>query len=59
MEEVCVFGIIFIFLKYGFDEESEIKILIEDECNLDNIIYILFVRSIFKEKLLLFKRVFF
>uniref|UniRef100_A0A9L0TE41 Coiled-coil domain containing 14 n=1 Tax=Equus caballus TaxID=9796 RepID=A0A9L0TE41_HORSE len=57
MEEVCAPGIISTLSKHGSDEESEIKTLIEDECNLDNTIYIPFARSTSKEKPPLSKRV--
>ncbi|XP_058411918.1 coiled-coil domain-containing protein 14 isoform X1 [Diceros bicornis minor] len=56
MEEVSAPGIISAPSKQDSDEESEIKTLIEDECNLDNTIYIPFARSTSKKKSPLPKR---
>ncbi|XP_016014870.2 coiled-coil domain-containing protein 14 isoform X4 [Rousettus aegyptiacus] len=55
-EEVSAPGIISTLSKQDSDEESEITTLIEDECDLDNTIYIPFSRSTSKRKSALSKR---
>ncbi|XP_077623747.1 coiled-coil domain-containing protein 14 isoform X1 [Crocuta crocuta] len=55
-EEVSAPGIIPTLSKQDSDEESEVTTLIDDECNLDNTIYIPFARSTSKKKSPLSKR---
>ncbi|KAM9582750.1 coiled-coil domain-containing protein 14 isoform 2-T2 [Trichechus inunguis] len=50
MEEVSAPGVISVTSEQGSDEESETKTLTEDGCNLDDTIYIPFVRSTPKKK---------
>ncbi|KAM6222589.1 coiled-coil domain-containing protein 14 [Rhynchocyon petersi] len=50
MEEVLSPGVIFATLRQDSDEENETKTLVEDGCNLDETIYIPFVRSTPKKK---------
>ncbi|XP_042638055.1 coiled-coil domain-containing protein 14 [Orycteropus afer afer] len=57
VEEVSAPGIISAISKQGFEEKSETKTLTEDECNLDDTIYIPFVRSTPKKNSLLSKRI--
>ncbi|KAL2804989.1 coiled-coil domain-containing protein 14 isoform 3 [Daubentonia madagascariensis] len=57
MEEVSIPGIISTLSKQGSDEGSETMTLIEDECSLDNTIYIPFARSTPKKKSPLSKRI--
>lgn len=56
MEEALAPGIISTLSKQDSDEESKITTLIEDDCNLDNTIYIPFARSTSKRKSPLSKR---
>ncbi|XP_019506473.1 PREDICTED: coiled-coil domain-containing protein 14 [Hipposideros armiger] len=55
-EEAPAPGILSPLSKQDCDEESEIATLIEDECNLDDTVYIPFARSPSKRKLALSKR---